>query len=226
MKRCPQCKRIENDEALAFCRVDGTALINDSSAFDEAGTANLDVAPSSEMATSMLPHTTNAAVSRGTGPTTVLPAPATGTTNTLAKPNRRRLWIAVVVIATAVIAATAAVLVNSYFAKKSTKTIESIAVMPFVNEGGNADVEYLSDGMTETLISALSQLPNLNVKPRSTVFRYKGKESNPQTIGNELNVQAILNGRVVQRGQEVSLFVEPSNCSWRAGVGGLGQSQG
>jgi tetratricopeptide (TPR) repeat protein len=62
--------------------------------------------------------------------------------------------------------------------------------------------------MTETLISSLSQLPNLNVKPRSSVFRYKGKDTNPQTIGKELNVQAILNGRVVQRGQELSLFVE------------------
>jgi len=86
--------------------------------------------------------------------------------------------------------------------------IESIAVMPFVNESGNADVEYLSDGMTETLISSLSQLPKLNVKPRSSVFRYKGKETNPQTIGKELNVQAILNGRFVQRGTELSLFVE------------------
>ena len=56
------------------------------------------------------------------------------------------------------------------------KQIESIAVMPFVNESGNADVEYLSDGMTETLIKSLSNLPNLNVKPRSSVFRYKGKD--------------------------------------------------
>jgi TolB-like protein/Tfp pilus assembly protein PilF len=85
--------------------------------------------------------------------------------------------------------------------------------MPFVNESGNADLEYLSDGMTETLISSLSQLPNLGVKPRSSVFRYKGKETNPQTIGKELNVQAILNGRVVQRGQELSLFVELSDIS-------------
>ncbi len=104
------------------------------------------------------------------------------------------------------------VVVSGYFGYRSftpnSQQIESIAVMPFVNESGNADVEYLSDGMTETLISSLSQLPNLNVKPRSSVFRYKGKETNPQTIGKELNVQAILNGRVVQRGQELSLFVE------------------
>src|ERR1700682_57974 len=91
---------------------------------------------------------------------------------------------------------------------KTASTIESIAVMPFVNESGNADVEYLSDGMTETLISSLSNLPNLSVKPRSSVFRYKGKETNPQTIAKELNVQAILNGRVVQRGNEITLYIE------------------
>jgi TolB-like protein/tetratricopeptide (TPR) repeat protein len=84
-------------------------------------------------------------------------------------------------------------------ARPTKDAIESIAVMPFVNASGNADLEYLSDGMTETPISGLSQLPNMNVKPRSSVFRYKGKE---------LNVEAILNGRVVQRGQELSLFVE------------------
>jgi tetratricopeptide (TPR) repeat protein len=62
--------------------------------------------------------------------------------------------------------------------------------------------------MTETLIGSLSQLPNLNVKARSSVFRYKGKETNPQTIGKELNVQAILNGRVVQRGEQLMLSLE------------------
>ena len=80
--------------------------------------------------------------------------------------------------------------------------------MPFVNESGNADVEYLSDGMTETLIRSLSQLPNLNVKARSSVFRYKGKATDAKTIGKELGVQAILNGRVVQRGDQLTLSLE------------------
>ena len=91
---------------------------------------------------------------------------------------------------------------------KASKQIESIAVMPFVNESSNADTEYLSDGMTETLIRSLSQLPNLTVKARSSVFRYKGKDTNAQTIGKELNVQAILNGRVVQRGDALTLSLE------------------
>ena len=85
--------------------------------------------------------------------------------------------------------------------------IESIAVLPFQNASGNADVEYLSDGMTESLITSLSQLPNLSVKARSSVFRYKGKEVDPQVAGNELRVQAILNGRVVQRGNDLTLYL-------------------
>lgn len=88
------------------------------------------------------------------------------------------------------------------------KQIDSIAVMPFVNDSGNPDAEYLSDGMTETLISSLSRLSNLNVKARSTVFRYKGKSMSAQAIGKELNVQAVLNGRVVQLGDQLTLTLE------------------
>jgi TolB-like protein/tetratricopeptide (TPR) repeat protein len=207
MKRCPQCNRVETDDALAFCRADGTALISDSSSIEsEAGTIQLGSSSSSEISTSILPHTTKAGVNRGTGPTTVLPPQvAPSTTGQLARPGskRRLLVVGASVLIVAVVAAG-----YVYISRRNSGAISSIAVMPFVNEGGNADVEYLSDGMTETLISSLSQLPNLNVKPRSTVFRYKGKETNPQAIGKELNVQAILNGRVVQRGQDILLFVE------------------
>jgi serine/threonine protein kinase/TolB-like protein/Flp pilus assembly protein TadD len=86
--------------------------------------------------------------------------------------------------------------------------IKSIAVMPFVNESGNADLEYLSDGMTETLINSLSQIPNLSVKARSSVFRYKGKEVDPKKVASELGVQAILTGHVIQRGDQLTLSVE------------------
>ncbi|HVS81998.1 MAG TPA: protein kinase, partial [Pyrinomonadaceae bacterium] len=86
--------------------------------------------------------------------------------------------------------------------------IESIAVLPFVNASGNSELEYLSDGLTESLITSLSQLPKLSVKARSSVFRYKGKDAPPQQVGKELNVQAILNGRVVQRGNDLTLHIE------------------
>jgi serine/threonine-protein kinase len=85
--------------------------------------------------------------------------------------------------------------------------IESIAVMPFSNESSNEDIEYLSDGMTDSLINSLSQLPHLSVKARSSVFRYKGKEVEPQRIGSDLSVQAVLSGRVVQRGDDLTLYL-------------------
>jgi serine/threonine protein kinase/TolB-like protein/lipoprotein NlpI len=86
--------------------------------------------------------------------------------------------------------------------------IASIAILPFVNASGNADLEYLSDGLTETLIRRLAQLPKLSVKARSSVFRYKGTDTNPAAIGAELNVQAVLNGRVMQRGEQFTLSLE------------------
>lgn len=209
MKRCPQCNRLEPDDSLGYCRADGTALISDSGSFSgDSRTAKFDPAPvSSEIETSVLPRTiTNAGISQPTVPTTVLPAQHTQeNTRELSKPKRRKAIVAIAaVIGVALIAG-----VYLYWTRgKKAAPIESIAVMPFVNESGNADVEYLSDGMTETLIGSLSQLPNLNVKARSSVFRYKGKATNAQTIGKELSVQAILNGRVVQRGEQLTLSLE------------------
>ncbi len=97
----------------------------------------------------------------------------------------------------------------AFFSKRgSSGQINSIAVMPFVNDSGNPDGDYLSDGMTETLINSLSQIPNLSVKARSSVFRYKGKEIDPKKAASELGVQAILTGHVVQRGDQLTLSVE------------------
>jgi TolB-like protein/DNA-binding winged helix-turn-helix (wHTH) protein/Tfp pilus assembly protein PilF len=89
----------------------------------------------------------------------------------------------------------------------ATAAITSIAVVPFKNESGNPDLEYLSDGMTESLINTVSQLPQVSVKARSTVFRYKGQPHDPQRIASELSVQAIVEGRVVQRGEDLTLYL-------------------
>jgi len=86
--------------------------------------------------------------------------------------------------------------------------IDSIAVLPFTNVGGNADTEYLSDGLTESLINNLSQLQNLNVKSRSSVIRYQNKDVEPQLVGKELGVQAVLLGRMSQRGDDLTLNLE------------------
>jgi len=211
MKRCPQCHRVETDQALKFCRADGTALISDSSSIDqEAGTVKLGSGSvANETGPGILTQATDANINRATARTTVLPAqPPSSTTSESIKPKRRKTIIAVAVILTAVVAVTAAIVVNSFSARNSGKSIQSIAVMPFVNASGNAELDYLSDGMTETLIKSLSQLPNLNVKARSTVFRYKGKDTDAKTVGKELGVQALLNGRVIQRGDQLLLNLE------------------
>ena len=85
--------------------------------------------------------------------------------------------------------------------------IDSIAVLPFVNESGNPDVEYLSDGMTESLINSLTNVPNLSVKARNSVFRYKGANIDEKRIGQDLSVDALLLGRVLQRGDNVTLYL-------------------
>lgn len=108
MKRCPQCDRVETDDTLVFCRMDGTALVSDSSSLDsEAETTRLGSPPvPTEIETSILPHnSTSPEISRSTAPTTVLPPPSAPTTGSLAKPNRRKIGIAIVVIATAALVA-------------------------------------------------------------------------------------------------------------------------
>ncbi len=81
--------------------------------------------------------------------------------------------------------------------------IDSIAVLPLVNASADPNTEYLSDGITESLINSLSQLPKLRVIARTTMFRYKGREVDPQKVGRELGVKAVLTGKVLQRGDNL-----------------------
>ena len=87
-------------------------------------------------------------------------------------------------------------------------SIDSVAVLPFANAGGDQDTEYLSDGITETLINNLSRVSKLRVVPRSTVFRYKGQANAPEKIGRELNVRAVVTGRVTRRGDSFVVGAE------------------
>jgi len=92
--------------------------------------------------------------------------------------------------------------------QQPSKTIASLAVLPFVNLSGDPEMEYLSDGITDTLINSLSQLRKLRVVPRSLTFRYKGREVEPQRVGSELNARAVLTGRVMQRGDTLLIGTE------------------
>jgi TolB-like protein/DNA-binding winged helix-turn-helix (wHTH) protein/Flp pilus assembly protein TadD len=97
-------------------------------------------------------------------------------------------------------------------AGRGGETIDSLAVLPFVNANADLNTEYLSDGITESLINSLSQLPNLKVMSRDSAFRFKGKETDPQTVGRELNVRAIFKGKVTQRGDTLNISAELINA--------------
>ena len=100
---------------------------------------------------------------------------------------------------------------SARFAGNDKDGINSIAVLPFVNESGNADAEYLSDGVSESLINSLSQLPRLKVIARSSSFKYKDTNADLQEIAVALDVEAILSGRVLQRGENLQISVELVN---------------
>lgn len=98
-----------------------------------------------------------------------------------------------------------------WFAWKSRdagEEVSSVAVLPFANQSGSQDTEYLSDGITESLINNLSRLPKLAVMSRSSVFRYKGRDADPQVVAKDLKVEAVVTGRVLQRGDQLVVSAE------------------
>ncbi|MEP6912275.1 MAG: BTAD domain-containing putative transcriptional regulator [bacterium] len=92
--------------------------------------------------------------------------------------------------------------------RDADSAINSLAIFPLVNLSADANSEYFSDGITETIINSLSQLPQLKVMARSTVFRYKGQDIDPQEIGRKLGVRAVLTGRVLSRGDALNIQTE------------------
>src|SRR5262249_39287915 len=89
-----------------------------------------------------------------------------------------------------------------------SKGISSLAVLPFVNASNDPNSEYLSDGLTESLINNLSQIPNLAVMSRSAVFHYKGHDVDPQTVAHDLKVDGVVTGRIVERGDRLIISAE------------------
>ncbi|MBV9216969.1 MAG: tetratricopeptide repeat protein, partial [Acidobacteria bacterium] len=195
MKRCPECRRDYYDDSLLYCLDDGSTLLEGPGSGGESQTAILhETAPPGEAVTKAQIHTTEQ--------TAVLPSGFSD----MPKARGLNKWLLLMPLALAVIALC---VFFGYRYVTQAKQINSIAVLPFINESGNADVEYLSDGMTESLIRGLSQLPGLSVKARSSVFRYKGKDIDAQSIGKELGVQALLIGRLVGgRGDQLHLNLE------------------
>jgi hypothetical protein len=119
------------------------------------------------------------------------------------RPWRRRAMLAVAVVALLAVLAGAGWFYRSRVG--GGETINSLAVLPFVNSSDDPSTEYLSDGITESLINSLSQLPKLEVKSRDSAFHYKGKDPEAETVGRELGVRAIFKGRVTQVGDNLPI---------------------
>jgi serine/threonine protein kinase/Tfp pilus assembly protein PilF len=100
------------------------------------------------------------------------------------------------------------------------KALTSIAILPLVNTRADPETEHVADGITENIINTLSRLPKLRVMARSTVFRYKGRDSDPISAGRELNVGAVLTGRLVQRGNTLNVSTELVDVSDGARIWG------
>ena len=185
MKRCPACQRVYSDEALKFCRACGTPLGASLPLEGERPTAFLP-ADSDEGATEILgPRRANeqaATSSTLTGSSPPSLADSSQLTRTLTPARRRRA--------------------------AARRAIDSLAVLPLTNASGQTQSEYLSDGITESIINSLSQLPKLRVVPRATVFRYKGRDADPVGAGLELGVRAVLTGRLLQVGELLVVSAE------------------
>ena len=91
---------------------------------------------------------------------------------------------------------------------RTGQPIDSVAILPFVNANADPNIEYLSDGIPESIINSLSQLPNIKVMSRNSVFRFKGREVDAQEVGQKLGVRAVLTGRVAQRGDALAISIE------------------
>src|SRR5260370_821347 len=122
----------------------------------------------------------------------------------------RPWWRKKAVLGAGSLALAALLALGTWFAliRARGQAIDSVAVLPFVNASSDPNSGYLSDGISESIINNLSQLSNLRVLARTTVFRYKGKEIDPQKIGRDLNVRAMVTGRVQQHGDNLIIQAE------------------
>ena len=180
---------------MSFCLDDGSELLFGPASMDEPATAILHstAAPGEAPTLAQIQLTEQTAIlPNGTGD--IVPKSRGFDKRLLAVP----LILAVIVL-------------GSFFGYRyinPAKQIHSIAVIPFENKNSDADTDYLSDGLAESLIFRLTQIPDLRVSPTSSVMRYKGKETDIAKIASELGVDAVMTGRLTKRGDNLNITVE------------------
>ncbi|HQX56767.1 MAG TPA: tetratricopeptide repeat protein [Pyrinomonadaceae bacterium] len=219
MKRCPECRRDYYDDTLLYCLDDGNALLegpaSGSGTGDEPATAILSEPGAiatgfrgGEDHTRQFVHTTDETAILQTG---AVAEPQKNLGDAVEKQqsfsaNRATKPLALLVVAVLILVG--GFFGYRYFQPAGSGTINSIAVLPFENRSGNADTDYLSDGLAESLIYKLSQLSGLKVSPTSSVVKYKGSQTDISAISKELEVDAVMSGRVTQRGDDLTISVE------------------
>ncbi len=209
MKRCPECRRDYHDDTLLYCLDDGNALL-EGPATTPGGNGPATAPGGDEPTTEILPVTdvSGEAATRAqiymTDRTAVLPISA-GDVASRPRSFDKRLLAIPLLLGIIVLGGFVGF---RYLNSGSSGAINSIAVLPFENRSGSADADYLSDGLAESLIYRLSQLPGLKVSPTSTVLRYKSSQSDVAAIARELEVDAIMSGRLAQRGDDLTISVE------------------
>jgi TolB-like protein/Flp pilus assembly protein TadD len=204
MKRCPECRREYSDETLNFCLDDGSSLLDGPQSVDEPPTAVFGTSSPGGSANEKPTRVFEEAPTR---------RPERGTPNAIASGSQtapghsfdKRLLIAFVALA---LVAFAGFFGYRYLGSTSGGQINSIAVLPFQNRSGDPNAEYLSDGLAESLIYRLSKLPNLQVSPTSSVIKYKSKDMDVPTVASELQVQAVMVGKLVQIDDNLTISVE------------------
>ena len=198
MKRCPECRRDYYDDSLLYCLEDGSALIQGSvtSPDNESPTALFhETARPGETATDAKFQPKGSDVSART-------PNSTGAPFFLNHARKCAALLAAVLVLAVGLAA------YRYLAGGSDKQINSVAVLPFENGTGDAALDYLSDGLSESLIDRLSQLPQLRVIARNSSFKYRGRDVDISDAANKLGVRAIVTGKVARLGDNLTVRVE------------------
>ncbi|MBP7475928.1 MAG: tetratricopeptide repeat protein, partial [Pyrinomonadaceae bacterium] len=196
------------DDSMSFCLDDGSELLFGPASMDEPATAILhSTAAPGEAPTRAQINTTDQTAILHTGaeaePRESLGGPSekqSFSANRAAKP--------LVVVVVAVLVLVGGFFGYRYFSASGSTQINSIAVMPFENRNSDADTDYLSDGLAESLIFRLTQIPDLRVSPTSSVMRYKGASTDIAKIASELGVDAVMTGRLTKRGDNLNITVE------------------
>ena len=172
-----------------------------------AGAASSPAAPSPESAPSFSPLPAEIARDLAELQT----RPATTDEDKIRKSRSRPRRVRFVWIAAVALAVPLALLAWHYLRPSRAAQIDAIAVLPFSNAGGDANTDYLSDGITESLIDNLAHVPQLKVKSRRSVFRYKGKDVDVRRVGADLGISALVSGRVMPRGDDIEVSAELIN---------------